>query len=117
MDDYQIKSIRDNLSRFKDIQPKKKRRGGLNEITDLRKQIADMLSISTARVAHMTKGWKIHDIFVLYKKSQNFVNPPALFWKLYRHEKNRRKDQEDLCRIWKDRGKHNKEEIRQKTLF
>lgn len=64
-----------------------KRRGGLNEITDLRRQVAEMLKISTGQVSFMTKGWTIEQIYEVYNASIKFVNPPALFWKIWKKKK------------------------------
>lgn len=69
------------------IKTKERKRGGLNEITDLRTQIATLLDRSFGQVSKLTKNWSATELRDTLKTANSFINPPALFWKLYKEKK------------------------------
>lgn len=101
----------------KDIATKKKR-GGLNEITDLRGETAKMLKIPIEQVFGLTRNWSASQLRDTLKACNNFINPPALWWTLYKKNKTiyGRTNKKILLRNRKERWKENSTE-RQKTLF
>lgn len=102
----------------KDI-PTKKKRGGLNEITDLRLQTAKFLGITIGQVQGLTKNWSIHELFTTLKTAKGFTkNPQALWWVLYKKNKDNygRSNKKVLLKNREERGKENSTE-RQGTLF
>lgn len=71
------------LKRFETVKPK----GAKNEISDLRGQTADLLGKPFGQVAKLTKGWSASKLYQRLEACKGFVNPPALWWKLYKEDK------------------------------
>lgn len=107
-------------SKFKKDTPKPKR-GGLNEITQLRMETADLLKKPLGQVQRLTKGWTTNELRDQLKTSKSFIkNPPALWWKLYKKDLHERKNKRtSTTPLLKDREKGRKRECeeRQSTLF
>lgn len=112
-----IKSIASKYEIPKDIKPK--RRGGLNEITDLRDETAKMLEVPIGQIYGLTKGWSKDNLRDTLKICKNFINPGALWWKIYKEKKNEygRNNKKTLLKNREERRKHDKETSRQKALF
>lgn len=98
--------------------PIQKKRGGLNQITDLRAKTATMLDKPIEQVYGLTKNWTIAQLYEIYHIAEQYSNPAPIWWTVYKKKKH----------IY---GKTNKKEIRgmgqkrrnengqvgQKTLF
>lgn len=66
----------------------KKKRGATSPESEVRDNIAKLLSRSFKQVAGLTKGWTTDEMYVTYNKAKSFkANPAALMWKLIK-EKN-----------------------------
>jgi hypothetical protein len=66
---------------------KVKKRGGLNHITDLREQTAKLLNVPKEQVMGITKGWSKEELYKTYHSAEQFINPPALWWTIYKQKK------------------------------
>jgi hypothetical protein len=119
---YEIKGLSSFTQKLQAKIPQdipKRKRGGLNEITDLRIATAKMLKVSTGQVQKLTTNWTKEQLYDTLNASQKFIiNPPALWWKL--HKKNKeiygQKNQRTLCEDRKKRGEDDSSK-RQATLF
>jgi len=106
----ELKPLGDVSARFSKVSSKKKR-GGLNEITLLRSETAKMLKVPIGQVYGLTRGWTKNEIRDTLKICTDFVNPPALFWKLYK-ENNQKygRKQSNKRTLLKNRKKGRKED-------
>jgi hypothetical protein len=87
--DTSIKAINATLDRYKlmfqkDILTKK----GGNQISDLRTQTALLLKKPFGQICSLTKGWSIEQIYTTLHLAEQFINPPALWWVIYKEKKN-----------------------------
>lgn len=120
-----IKKVGNLLERYnskvqKDV-PTTKKRGGLNEITELRYKTATLIKKPIGQVNRLTGGWTKAELRDTLKLCQSFINPPALWWTLYKknnYGRNRKKgsNTETLLRDGK-KGRNKKFDERQGILF
>lgn len=121
---FKVKGLNAILEQFKarlqkDIPTKK---GGLNEVTQLRMQTADLLRKPLGQVQRLTKGWSTSELRDTLKICNEFVNPPALWWRLYKKNKDmygrkgKRDNQKTLRQNRKERREAERQE-RQSSLF
>lgn len=80
---YKISSIADRALPVVKV----KKRGGLNEITDLRDKTAKMLNLKLGAIQGITKGWTKAQLYDTYHAAEQFINPPALWWCIYKKKK------------------------------
>lgn len=96
-----------------------KKRGGLNEITDLRDRTAKLISKPIGQVMKLTKGWTEQELYTTLRSAESFnKNPPACWWCIYKQKKHiyGRNNKETLLKDRKKGRKENSSE-RQKVLF
>jgi len=80
------------LARYEAPIVEQKKKGGINGVlTEQRVRASEILGLPLLRVARMTKGWRGDQLYDLNQKVSTFVNPPALWWKLYKKIQNERK--------------------------
>lgn len=121
--EYSVKGIANILERFKSrpmsSTPPIKKRGGLNEITELRYQTAKLLDKPIGQVNGLTKGWSKEELRDTLKICKSFINPPALWYKLYKKNKTiyGRSNKKTLSNNRTERRTTNSEEAGQRTLF
>lgn len=97
-----------------------KKRGGLNEITDLRDKTAEMLKIPISQVMGITRGWSVEQLYTTLNASLQFINPPALWWKIYNEKKNiygKRTKQGVFQKVRGQRRQEDQKENGQNSLF
>lgn len=64
------------------------KRGGLNEITDLRDKIAILIDRPIGQVMKLTKNWSKYELYLTLHAAEQFTqNPPACWWVLYKKNK------------------------------
>lgn len=74
--------------KYKSDTPIKKKRGGLNEITDLRDKTAKLIGKPMMQVARLTKGWNIEELYKTLQAAEQFTkNPAACWWVIYKQKK------------------------------
>jgi len=113
---YKISSLADRVLPTVKV----KKRGGLNEITDLREKTALMLNLKLGAIQGITKGWTKKQIYDTYHSAEQFINPPALWWCIYKQKKHiygKRIKQKGLRGVGKEGGANNQEEYAQRSLF
>jgi hypothetical protein len=101
--------------------PQQKKRGGIQDaLTAERVETANFLNVPLLQVAGLTRDWTTEELYRLRRESQSFTkNPRALWWKLYKqrnNEKRKNRNNKDICRVRKERGKQDKTSG-QRTLF
>jgi hypothetical protein len=63
-------------------------RGGITSYSSLlRAETATLLGVPFKQVAGLTRGFDVMQLERMLKASREWVNPPALWWKLYKTEK------------------------------
>lgn len=106
------------LSKLKKDIPTKKG-GGLNEITDLRNKTAKLLGVSIKQVYGITRNWDTQELFTMLTTAEKFINPPALWWKLYKKNKTiygKKTKQKKVPRVG-EKGRKKDSNERQGILF
>jgi len=118
-DKINIEKIYSNAFAEKKVPQYKKKTGGLNEITELREKTAELLKISFEQVCGITRGWSKENLYTTLNQSLKFINPPALWWKIYNEKKNTYKQSRKkvLGKSREERRQSNQKEAGQKTLF
>ncbi len=106
------------LERLKADIPTKRKPGGLNEITDLRTKTATMLGVTFGQICGLTSGWSVAELYAIYHASEQWPNPPALWWVIYKKKKviYGRINKKEIPGVGK-KGREQDEELRQGTLF
>ena len=65
-----------------------KKRGGLNEITDLRGQTAKFLGKDISQIYGLTRNWTARELYITLQDAKKFIkNPPACWWVIYKKKK------------------------------
>lgn len=67
--------------------PKPKRGGVTSYSSQLRAETAELLGEPFKKVAGLTRGFSNMQLERMLKASREWVNPPALWWKLYKTER------------------------------
>lgn len=123
--DTRIKTISSFLSGLKAKLFKKdipaKKRGGLNEITDLRAQTAKLIGKPMAQVYGLTRNWSKQELYMTLQDAKKFIkNPPACWWLIYKKKKaiyGRKKIHVRTIQKVGKKGRKNNCSERQVTLF
>lgn len=113
-----MKTIADRISAQKNT-PIKKKRGGLNEVTDLRAQTALLLEKPVGQIQRLTTGWTASELRDTLKAANLFVkNPPACWWLIYKANKNKYgQNNKRTLQKTREKGRSNKQTKRQSILF
>ena len=87
--DYTINGISAYVGRFQKLlsQDIPTKRSGLNEITDLRLKTAKLLDRPIEQVYGLTKNWSKEELYKTLRSAEQFINPPALWWKIYKEKR------------------------------
>jgi hypothetical protein len=83
--DTKIKGIQALLVKFSPSKPIKGSK--LNEITDLRNQIALLVGKPIGQIYGLTRNWSKENLYLTIRLSKDFKNPAAGWWVLYKKNK------------------------------
>lgn len=124
---FEISLDKYNIPKLKQERAVKKRGGIRDEKTEQRDLIAKLLKKPIVQIAGLTKDWTAHEMYRTRRSAESFTkNPPALLWKLIKQinnekkrvrDDNRKKGIEDVSSVGQKRGRENKSEVGQRTLF
>lgn len=88
--------------------------------TDLRNKTAKLLNRPLLQICKLTQNWSIQDLYITLHTAEQFINPPALWWVLYKQNKGiygkRKTNTSTISGMGKTRGGKNVK-VRQETLF
>lgn len=88
--------------------------------TDLRDQTAKLLKRPLLQVCKLTQNWSVENLYITLHTAEQFINPPALWWVLYKKNKEiygrKKTNNTAVPGMGIKRGIKNKK-VRQETLF